>query len=431
MSIKKIGKNLLCNILERQVVGLRKNHPFTLVAVAGSVGKTSTKLAVAKTLAGSRKVRWQEGNYNDRLTVPLVIFGHDSPNVLDFFKWLKIIISNKKQIKNGLNYDVVVVELGTDGPGQLNEFAYLKPEIGVVCSVAPEHMEFFSDLDTVAAEELSLLEFCQTTLLGTDDVDAKYLKNTNSYLSYGLNNQPVYSAQLSPTANGINQRLNIYKNQKDLVSAEINLAGVQGGKVVLASVAVADQLGLNKEEIVAAIERIIPYAGRMNTLLGLKNSLLIDDTYNASPLAVKAGLDVLYNIEASQRIAILGNMNELGKASRVLHEQIGDYCRADKLDLVITIGPDANKYLAPRAEAVGCTVKSFDSPYDAGNYALTRLVDEAVIFAKGSQNQVFAEEALKPLLANPEDESKLVRQSDYWMKIKEGQFGHYDRGNVA
>ncbi len=431
MNLKKFGRSLLCNILEKQVIKLRKKHQFIIVAVAGSVGKTSTKLAIAKTLSASRKVRWQEGNYNDRLTVPLVIFGHENPGVMALSKWLKIIFANKRQIKNGLNADIVVVELGTDGPGQLQEFAYLNPEIGVVCSVAPEHMEFFGNLYAVAKEELSIINFCSKNILGTDDIDPKFLKNINGYLSYGLNNQPTYSAQLTPTANGLNQRISIYKNQKDLLNTEINLAGVQGGKVILAAVAVADVLQIKLPEISAAIERITPYAGRMNTLHGLKNSLLIDDTYNASPLAIKAGLDVVYDIDAPQRIAILGNMNELGQTSQALHEQVGDYCRADKLDLVVTIGSDANKYLAPRAEAAGCQVKTFDSPYDAGNYVLTQLKDDAVVFAKGSQNRVFAEEALKPLLADPEDESKLVRQSNYWMKIKQSQFGNYSRGNIA
>jgi hypothetical protein len=92
------------------------------------------------------------------------------------------------------------------------------------------------------------------------------------------------------------------------------------------------------------------------------------------------------------------------------------------LSLVVTIGPDANTYLAPAAAAKGCAVKRFDTPYEAGKYLQSKVRPGAVIYAKGSQNKVFAEEAIKLLLANPEDASKLVRQSDYWLNRKQKSF---------
>jgi len=93
-------------------------------------------------------------------------------------------------------------------------------------------------------------------------------------------------------------------------------------------------------------------------------------------------------------------MNELGDYSRTAHEEVGAYCKSDKLDLVVTIGPDAAKFLAPAARAAGCKVKTFDSPYLAGTYVREHLQKEAVVLAEGSQNRVFAEESLKSLLAD-------------------------------
>ena len=90
--------------------------------------------------------------------------------------------------------------------------------------------------------------------------------------------------------------------------------------------------------------------------------------------------------------------------------------------LVVTIGSDAETYLAPAAKKQGCTVKTFASPYEAGNFVASKLKKGAVILAKGSQNRVFAEESLKSLLANPDDSSKLVRQSSYWLQRKRDQF---------
>ena len=105
------------------------------------------------------------------------------------------------------------------------------------------------------------------------------------------------------------------------------------------------------------------------------------------------------------------------------HTEIGKLCDPSELDLVVTIGPDANAYLAPAAAANGCTVKTFTNPYDAGEYVKPRVKPNAIIYAKGSQNKVFAEEAVKSLLADPKDVGKLVRQSEYWLRRKAKNFG--------
>ena len=161
----------------------------------------------------------------------------------------------------------------------------------------------------------------------------------------------------------------------------------------------------------------------MNVLNGINSSTIIDDTYNSSPSAVVAGLDVLYGMKANQRIAILGTMNELGKFSDKSHEEIGKYCDPKKLDLVVTIGVPAEKFTAKFAKKNGCEVYSFVSPFEAGDFVRTKMKKGAVIFAKGSQNRVFTEESLKVLLDKPQDVKKLVRQSKYWLDIKEKQFG--------
>jgi UDP-N-acetylmuramyl pentapeptide synthase len=115
-------------------------------------------------------------------------------------------------------------------------------------------------------------------------------------------------------------------------------------------------------------------------------------------------------------------MNELGKHSKELHEQTGKLCDPKQINLVVTIGKDANKYLASEAEKRGCKVMRCPSPYHAADVVRPLLKKEAVILAKGSQNGVFAEEALKELLADAKDAKKLVRQSRRWLKYKESHF---------
>ncbi|MDP2947649.1 MAG: cyanophycin synthetase, partial [Nanoarchaeota archaeon] len=146
-----------------------------------------------------------------------------------------------------------------------------------------------------------------------------------------------------------------------------------------------------------------------------------DDTYNASPNAIKIALDTLYNFESPQKIAILGMMNELGDLSEEEHKKIGKYCNPKFLDLVVTVGKDANLFLAPAAKQNSCQVYEAKNSLDAGNFVKNKIKEGAVILAKGSQNGVFTEEALKPLLDSKSDFSKLVRQDKYWMEIKKKQ----------
>jgi UDP-N-acetylmuramoyl-tripeptide--D-alanyl-D-alanine ligase len=418
---KQYGKALLCMVFEQQVLRLRAQNDFTLVAVAGSVGKTSTKLAIAQLLSESKRVRYQEGNYNDRLTVPLVLFNTRQPGLYNLLAWLRIYLRNRKKLRQPYPFDVAVVELGTDGPGQMKDFAYLRPDITVLTAVSEEHIEQFKTLEAVAEEELTVFKYSKQVLVNTDDVADTYLRHY-SCVSYGIEGKPTYHAKLSgkPTAKG--QKITMTLDGKK-ATIQSKYFGAQGAKIILAASAIATMMGVDSNSIKSGAAGLQPFAGRMQVLAGIKNSTLLDDTYNASPLAVRAALDVLYGMDSTQRIAVLGSMNELGPVSKEAHTSIGTYCDSKKLKLVVTIGPDANKYLAPAAKKAGCKVKTFDNPKKAGDYVAKQLKNRATVLVKGSQNKVFAEEALKPLLKDPDDVVKLVRQTGYWMRIKRSQFG--------
>jgi UDP-N-acetylmuramoyl-tripeptide--D-alanyl-D-alanine ligase len=420
---KKAGRAFVCTILEWQVRQLRARHHFKVVAVAGSVGKTSTKAAIAELLGQNLRVRWQKGNYNDRVTVPLVFFGITQPGLFNVIAWIKAFGISQSEIAMPYPYDVVVVELGTDGPGQLVDFAYLKPDLTVITAVAPEHMEFFGTVEAVAKEELTVFDYSKKVLVNGDDIAAEYLAG-REFTEYSLvSEQAQYYAKRSHQNSADGQTLDITLSSGKDLQTTVQFLGEQGAKITLAAAAVGDTLGLTKAQITKSLPALRPFAGRMQLLSGTQGSRLIDDTYNSSPIATKAALDVLYSLRAKQRIAILGSMNELGHYSKEAHHEVGDYCDPKKLDVVITIGSHAKKWLAPAARAQGCTVHSFMNPYDAGAYVSNKLEKSAVVLAKGSQNGVFAEEALKLLLENPADEEKLVRQNSHWMKRKSQQFG--------
>jgi UDP-N-acetylmuramoyl-tripeptide--D-alanyl-D-alanine ligase len=162
----------------------------------------------------------------------------------------------------------------------------------------------------------------------------------------------------------------------------------------------------------------------MNLLRGIHGSFVIDDSYNASPDSVTAALATLFHAPASSRVAILGDMNELGAYASAAHELVGEHCAG--LDHLVTIGPLARELLAPAAIRAGLPpdhVRSFDSPYRAGWYARNLVRPGAVILIKGSQNGVLAEEAAAELLADPRDRALLVRQSASWQDTKLRIFG--------
>jgi UDP-N-acetylmuramyl pentapeptide synthase len=298
----------------------------------------------------------------------------------------------------------------------MQAFAYIKPDYYILTAVAVEHIEYFKTLDAIAAEELAPLAYAKKVLINTDDVDHKYLAS-KVFDSYGSTGGADNSFELIDHTS-----LHLHLKPNTNFTVKSPLIGAQGAKAVLAAAAAAHAIGWAASDIADNISSITPIPGRLQLLEGKNNSIIIDDTYNASPVAVKAALDVLYAIDAKYRIAVLGSMNELGDASQAAHEEVGAYCNPAKLSLVVTVGDEAKRYLAPAAEKAGCTVMSFLSPYEAGAYLLDYVTSNTVVLAKGSQNGVFSEEVIKPLLADPTDAMKLVRQSPYWLKVKEQQF---------
>jgi len=413
---KKMGKSVVCYLLELQIKRLRKKNSFKLVAVGGSVGKTSTKLAIAQLLGQTKRVRYQQGNYNDRLTVPLIFFDQPAPSLFNIVSWVRLMAENMVTLEQPYPYDVVVVELGTDGPGQMRHFAYLKPDIAVLTGVTPEHMEYFGSIENVAKEESAILSYSKTSLINADTVDNK-LVDVGAHQLYSLRDKKADYFATSTRANLHGQHLSIKMPGKSLKST-VTYIGNQGASFALAAAAVADKMDVSAKDIASGLENLEHFSGRMQLLPGIKGSTLIDDTYNATPIAVKAALDVLYKANTPQRIAILGSMNELGPYSQAAHQEVGEHCNPNYLDMVVTIGDDARRWLAPIARSKGCQVHTFKSPHDAGIFVRKQLKHDAVVLGKGSQNGVFAEEALKQLLAHPGDADKLVRQSREWLRRK-------------
>ena len=425
---RKKYKLRIRNKLEQAVVSYFAAHPeVKLIVVAGSVGKTSTKTSIATMLAQKYRVRLHEGNHNTDMSVPLAILGIPYPdNVRSFGAWRDVLKAAQARILAPTDVDIIIQEIGADFPGDIAAFGrYLRPDVGVVTAVTPEHMEFFKTIDAVAQEELAAANFSKLAIINRDDIDGKYaqlLTNTNLD-TYGTTAVAEYRfEQQDYTLGQGHVGKFIAPEFPQGIDATINVVGEHNLRPALAAAAVGVKFGLNPNEIANGLSQIRPVAGRMNLLRGLNGSTIIDDSYNSSPASASSAVQTFYSILAPQRIAIMGSMNELGDVSQVEHEAIGKMFHPDMVEWVITVGEDAAKYLAPAAHSQGCQVKSFANAVQAGAFAHSVLQQGALVLVKGSQGNVYVEEAVKILLHDQTDASKLVRQSPAWMATKEEFF---------
>lgn len=423
-------KNYIQKKLEKYVVKYFTKHPeVKLIVVAGSVGKTSTKRAVATLLSKRYRVAMQPGNHNTHMSVPLAILGIDYPDdIRSIGAWLSVFAAARRRIKQPTGTDVIIAEIGADRPGDIEHFGtYLKPYIGVVTAVTPEHMEYFNDIETVAKEELTAGNFSQLAIINRDDIDSRFatfLQNSNVD-TYGTTGAAEYRFEVQDfTVDKGYVGAVIAPEFDQEIPVTIKVVGEHSLRPVMGAVAVAVKMGLQPQEIAAGLTLIKPVPGRMNVLRGIDDTIVIDDTYNSSPVAASSALQSLYGMQTPQRIAILGSMNELGVVSSTEHEKLGAMCDPALLSWVITIGDEAEKYLAPAARARGCQVRSFKSAIEAGGFARSVTEQGAAILVKGSEGGIYAEEAVKVLCVMSE-EDELVRQSPAWLATKNSFFSKF------
>ena len=370
-----------------------------VIVVTGSVGKTSTTQAIATVLSQELIVRRTLKNYNSDVGVPCSIFQQELPvSLKNPLSWIWLMAKNEAIILRRPKVDAFVLELGTDTPGEIAEFAWLQPDMAVVTAIAPEHMENFKTIDAVAKEELNVAAYSDVLLINKRMVDSQYLSHADNDEVFGYSRDNMDHFSLQPS--------------------DLQVVGEHSIDAAIAALKCAELLEISSDGMHRGARAIVSQPGRMRAFDGIQQTRLIDDTYNSSPEAVTAALDYVYNTKAPQRIVLLGNMNELGDTSMDEHKTIGRYCDPKKLDLVVTLGPDANKHTAPEAKAAGCNVATATSAKHAADIIQGQLKSGALILLKGSQNGVFAEETVKLLLANPEDAQYLVRQSAFWMKKK-------------
>ena len=411
---------------------LKKYKP-KIIAVTGSVGKTSTKDAIYTVLAKNFFVRKSEKSFNSEIGVPLTVLG--LPNAWSNpFLWLENIYLGLKLIFSKVEYPaILVLEVGADRPGDIESITkWLKPDIAVVTRFGktPVHVEFFASREAVIREKRFLVEALGpegVAVLNWDDEDIQEMaKNQeNKVVSYGLTGGTItadeYKILTEASGKGsVPYGISFMARTSDDHSL-IKLSGSIGRQhvyPVLAALAVGSIQGLKFADMAASFEQHEFPRARMRLIEGLKGSMLIDDTYNASPVAVEEALKTLEQLpKAHRKIAVLGDMMELGKFSSDAHREVG--VRAAKfLDVLVTVGFRSRK-IAESALDAGLSEKNiyqFDSSSEAGAFLQNHIHEGDVILLKGSQSTRM-ERAVKEIMAHPDQAEKLlVRQDEEWLK---------------
>lgn len=423
-------KRFVLGKLQKYVRRYFAQHPeVKLIVVVGSVGKTSTKRALGDLLIQRYRVRMQDGNHNSEISVPLAILGLDMPAKLtNPFSWFSVFRAAKLRIKSPTDVDIIIQELGTDRPGDIAAFGqYLVPDIALVTAVTPEHMEFFGSIEGVAQEELSVAAFSRLVLINRDDVEGRFanFENNPNLSTYGTTGLAEYRFEQQSFDQNVGYTGNIIAVGHAPFPATITVAGEHSLRPVMGAVAASMLMGLMPQDIVRGLTLIRPVPGRMNILRGIQGTTIIDDTYNSSPAAAAAAIQTLYSFDqAPQRIAVLGDMRELGASSQLEHEKLGALCDPNLLGWLVAVGPEMERFAVPIARSRGCQVHVARNAIKAAEFVRSVTVDGAVILVKGSQNDLYLEECVKAICDMTED-SELVRQTPAWLEIKDNFFSRY------
>jgi len=339
-----------------------------VIGVTGSVGKTTTKEMIAAVAASYGPVLKSAGNFNNEIGVPLTLFN----------------LSPK--------HKVAVVEMAMRGPGQIDYLARIvKPSIGVITNIHISHIEFLGTLDAIADAKGELLDHLPAdgaAVLNADDAYFDYLKRRSNArvvsfgegegadiraISAGLDSKGCCNFQVSTPRGSFDVR--------SPVPGEHNI------KDALAAIAVGEVLGISHESMSEALASFKPPEKRSNVIPTRGGVVIIDDTYNAGPASVLSALKTLKMMEGGRKIAVLGDMLELGEHALNAHLDVGKAVRENDVELLVVVGQLA-KLISRGAIDAGMPVSAvfeYEDSWQAARELKDKLRERDVVLVKGSR----------------------------------------------
>jgi UDP-N-acetylmuramoyl-tripeptide--D-alanyl-D-alanine ligase len=438
--MKSLAKKIITIILRLEAQAVLRKYKPKIVAVIGSVGKTSTKDAIYAVFSREFFTRRSEKSFNTEIGIPLAIIGcHNEWN--NVFGWMQNLFRGLLLILFRREYpEWLILEIGVDRPGDMKSAAkWIHPDIIVITRFAdvPVHVEFFDSPEALIEEKASLISSLKQDgllILNRDDGKVMALKEKwkGKTATFGFEEgADIRASNLSLLYGEDDLERKIpagvmFRIDTNGKTFPVRLFGTLG-KAAAYSASAALAAGISREinpvKISEAFLQIIPPPGRMRILPGIKKTFIIDDSYNASPVAMISALETLRSLESyGRKIAVLGDMLELGKYSTDEHKKIGalagSFC-----SILITVGMRA-RYIADGALNSGLSEKhiyQFENSREAGKYLEKMLKEGDAVLIKGSQGSgaqsIRMERAVEEIMAEPERAGELLaRQGDEWEK---------------
>lgn len=403
-----------------------------IIGITGSVGKTSAKEAVYAVLSANFRVRRNIKNYNNEIGLPLTIIGAISPRK-NIFGWIWIFLKALKLIliKDKKYPEILVLEMGVDRPGDMKYLLSItKCNVAIATLIGASHIEYFGSINEIQKEKSSLVKSVISSgwsILNYDDEMIRRMADISKakVITYGFGSKADVKAQeinfsfssSDKKLNGISFKL-IYKESFATVILP-NVIGKAGIYAALAGAAVGIAYRINLVKISESLNSLKLPNGRMKILNGIKNTFLIDDTYNSSPQSSISALNTIKDIpilESARKFVVLGDMLELGNYTEEGHREVGRHIFKIEIDQLITVGEKARD-IARGAKEAGMDINNiFSFPYveDAGKFIQDRICESDLILVKGSQ-AMRMEKIVKEIMAEPlRAKELLVRQDKEW-----------------
>ncbi len=331
-----------------------------IVAVTGSAGKTGTKDIIASLLSVRFKVGKTVGNFNNHIGLPLSI------------------------LRLPGDAEVAVLEMGMNHAGEIRDLVLMaEPQYGVVTNVGYAHVENFASIEGVAAAKRELIEGLPASgvaILNADDgrVASFAASHQGRSVTYG------FAADASVRAENVEIGADHASFTVQGVRFETSLSGRHSVSNILAGIAVANVCGIAAQELVGAVAALTP--GKMRGERKVwRGATVLNDSYNSNPEAARNMLDVLRTEPAQRRIAVLGEMRELGQMSEQLHRQLGEYAAQTGIDVVIGIHGAARFLVESAVNARAQKALFFDKPEQAGDFLKDFVKSGDAILFKGSR----------------------------------------------
>jgi UDP-N-acetylmuramoyl-tripeptide--D-alanyl-D-alanine ligase len=429
-------------------IKVKRQHPW-IVGVTGSVGKSSFLSLAANVLGSVYNVKTTTKG-NSETGLPLEILGlRESLSDYSFGTWMNICLRAPFAALKKEKWNCLVAEMGIDSPNPPKNMDHLlsiiRPDVGVFLSVAPVHTEQFAEnvpqedqadegklLDAIAHEKGKLVTTLlpsHTAICNADNPRILALvPNIRATVVLFGKKEHTNVRIVSHTTTITSGTTFVFEAEGNQLSLKLpQVIFEEYGTIIAAVLATGKVMHVPYEKSLSIIKKtfVLP-PGRFSVFGGKKGSTLLDSSYNSSPDALFASLTFLSTQTGGRRIAVLGDMRELGPLAEIKHRETARLA-ATCADSIILVGPLMKKFAHDELIKLKFPKErhfSFLTSRGVGDFVASKLLRHGdTVLVKGSQNTIFLEEAVKELLADSKDMKKLCRQSDYWDGVRNTFFG--------